>query len=170
MRVGAEHLSEPYRTVVVELLSKLLCVFSDRLVSVAVYGSVARGTARRDSDLDLLVVAHDLPRGIGQRIRMFEQAEDAIQPLLDKLFDEGYYIALSPILLTPEEVQRIPPILIDLVEDAVIVYDRDNFLQNVLARVKKKLEELGAYRVWLGKRWYWVLKKDYRFGEVIQIE
>ncbi len=165
-----EYLSEPYRIVVVELLNKLLCVFSDRLVSLAVYGSVARGTARRDSDLDLLVVIQDLPKSISQRIGMFEKAEYQIQSLLDKLFDEGYYIALSPVILTPEEVRRIPPILIDLVEDAVIVYDKDNFLQNILAYVKRKLEELGAQRVWIGKKWYWILKRDYKFGEVIRIE
>jgi len=30
--------------------------------------------------------------------------------------------------------------------------------------------ELKAERVRIGKRWYWRLKKDYKFGEVIRIE
>jgi hypothetical protein len=30
--------------------------------------------------------------------------------------------------------------------------------------------ELGAERVWVGRKWYWRLKKDYKFGEVIVIE
>ena len=35
--------------------------------------------------------------------------------------------------------------------------------------MRARLEELGAQRVRLGKRWYWVLKKDYRWGEVIEL-
>jgi len=170
VRVGLEHIPEPYREVVRVLLDRLLQVMGCRLVSLAVYGSVARGTPRRDSDLDLLVVAKDLPKSISQRIRIFEQAEDMIQDVLDRLLDQGYYIALSPIMLTPEEVRRIPPILLDMTEDAVIVYDKDDFLKKVLNYLREKLRELGAHRVWIGKRWYWILKKDYKFGEVIKIE
>jgi hypothetical protein len=46
------------------LLDALLSLYGDNLVSLVVYGSVARGRARRDSDLDLLVVFEDLPRGV----------------------------------------------------------------------------------------------------------
>jgi len=40
----------------------------------------------------------------------------------------------------------------------------------VLARLKRRLDELGARRVWMGRKWYWVLKPDAKFGEVIEIE
>jgi predicted nucleotidyltransferase len=36
-------------------------VYGPRLVSLAIFGSVARGTARPDSDLDFLIVAEGLP-------------------------------------------------------------------------------------------------------------
>jgi len=32
------------------------------------------------------------------------------------------------------------------------------------------LDELDSQRVQLGKKWYWILKKDYKFWEVISIE
>ena len=57
-----------------------------------------------------------------------------------------------------------------MVEDAVIVYDRNGFFEKILLRLKRKLEELGAERVWIGKKWYWRLKRNYRFGEEIVIE
>ncbi|MEW6448689.1 MAG: nucleotidyltransferase domain-containing protein [Bacillota bacterium] len=36
-------------------------VYRNRLVSVAVFGSVGRRTPRPDSNIDLLIVAEDLP-------------------------------------------------------------------------------------------------------------
>ena len=57
-----------------------------------------------------------------------------------------------------------------MVEDAIILYDRGGFFGEVLGRLRRRLEELGARRVRLGRRWYWVLKGDFRFGEVVEIE
>ena len=56
-----------------------------------------------------------------------------------------------------------------MVEDAIIAYDKDDFFTKVLERVRKRLEELGSKRVRMGRKWYWILKPDYRFGEVIRI-
>lgn len=57
-----------------------------------------------------------------------------------------------------------------MVEDAIILYDKDNFFENILNSLRRRLKELGAERKKLGKKWYWVLKKDYKIGEVIEIE
>jgi predicted nucleotidyltransferase len=56
-RVVVEFLDEPYRSLVKELCVALQRVFMDKLVSVVLFGSVARGEARVDSDVDLLIVA-----------------------------------------------------------------------------------------------------------------
>jgi len=40
----------------------------------------------------------------------------------------------------------------------------------VLERLRRRLRELGARRVVVpGKGWYWILKPDAEFGEVIRI-
>jgi len=57
-----------------------------------------------------------------------------------------------------------------MVEDAIILYDRGSFFENILNRLRKRLNELNAKRVRMGKMWYWVLKEPYEFGEVIEIE
>jgi predicted nucleotidyltransferase len=66
------------------LLSRLLDAcrqhYGDRLVSLAVYGSVGRGTPRADSDLDLLIVAERLPSGRVARSEEFRAVEDALGP------------------------------------------------------------------------------------------
>lgn len=38
----------------------------------------------------------------------------------------------------------------------------------LLNRLKKRLRELGAERVRIGRKWYWSLKGDYRFWEEIR--
>lgn len=35
--------------------------------------------------------------------------------------------------------------------------------------MKERLKLLGAKRVWSGDTWYWILKEDYKPGEVFEI-
>ncbi|ADN51472.1 nucleotidyltransferase family protein [Vulcanisaeta distributa] len=170
-RKGLDFIKEPYRTVIQNLLNSLIRLYGDNLVSLVIYGSVARGVQRRDSDIDMLVIFEELPKPMSDRIKMFERAEDEVQSLLDELLDRGYAITLSPLIKTREEAKRFSPLYLDMTEDAVIVYDKDGFFEGVLTRIINRLRELGATRVWVSDRaWYWVLKRDYRFGEVIEIE
>jgi hypothetical protein len=53
---------ERYAPLLEQLVTELKTRYGDRLVSVAVYGSVGRGTPRPDSDVDVLIVVRDLPR------------------------------------------------------------------------------------------------------------
>ncbi len=168
-RVGVQYLKEPYRTLVSRLLDALLEVWGSKLVSLVVFGSAARGDARPDSDVDLLVVGRELPRSRFRRQELFEKAEERLEDLFSELWDRGFVAEFSPIILDVEEARRHRPLYLDMVEDSVIVYDSDGFMQRILDEVAKKLDELGARRVWIGKRWYWVLKQHYVPGEVIEL-
>ncbi|BFH73197.1 hypothetical protein SJAV_11410 [Sulfurisphaera javensis] len=87
------------------------------------------------------------------------------------LIDQGYYITLSPITKSKDEAIHFTPLYLDMIEDAVIIYDKDNFMEKVLNRISEELRKLGAKRVWLSDRaWYWDLKPNYKFGDVIEIE
>ena len=102
-RKDLESLDKPYRSVLGKLLSFLLEVFGENLVSLVVFGSVARGDYRRDSDIDLLLVVRNLPKGRFRRVELFEKAEEKLEKDLNALFDKDYYISFSPIIKTPEE-------------------------------------------------------------------
>ena len=165
-----KEVKEPYRSLLERLVKLLEDKFGDRLVSVVLYGSVARGDNRKDSDVDLLVVIKDLPKSVTERQELFMEVEKELDDYVERLMDEGYYITLSPVLKTPEEASRFSPLYMDMTEDAIILFDRDDFFRNVLERVKKRLEELGFERVWISKKaWYW-RKRNYKFGEVIQFD
>ncbi|MEM3073055.1 MAG: hypothetical protein QW172_06345 [Candidatus Bathyarchaeia archaeon] len=86
------------------------------------------------------------------------------------MLDRGYAVMISPIMKSMEEALRMSPIYLDMVEDATIVYDKGGFFVGILQRLKKRLDELGSERVWVGRRWYWRLKRDFKFGEAVIIE
>jgi len=93
--VGLEHLAEPYRDVVARLLEGLLAAWGERLVSLVVFGSVARGEARGGSDVDLLVVGASLPRPRFRRQELFEVAERFVEPLMEELRSKGFILDFS---------------------------------------------------------------------------
>jgi len=57
-----------YLPLISEVLASLLKTYGGRLNSVVLYGSVARGTARENSDLDILAVIEGLSENFSERI------------------------------------------------------------------------------------------------------
>ncbi|MCS7094180.1 MAG: nucleotidyltransferase domain-containing protein, partial [Candidatus Aenigmarchaeota archaeon] len=142
---------EPYESIIEKLLEALKNKYGDRLVSVVLFGSLARKEARKDSDIDLLIVIKDLPKSRLKRQEEFLEVESHLEDLLEKT--EGF-VDLSPILRTPEEILKYPPILLDIVEDGIILHDENDFFKKVIEDLREKLEKLGAKRIKMGKRWF----------------
>lgn len=162
-------LKEAFEDLIHRTVAAARAVYGERLVSLVLYGSVARGTMRHDSDMDVLVIARDLPRGRLNRMREFAVVEDAVADELHRLATRGIHTSLSPLLKTPDEVAQRSPLFLDMVEDARVLYDREGFFAAHLARMRNRLAELGARRIWRGNAWYWDLKPDYRPGEVFEL-
>ncbi len=160
----------PFRPLLEALLLACRQYYGDRLVALAVFGSLGRGTAGPESDVDLLIVCRDLPAGRIPRIEEFcSRVEPALETLLRQLSARGIHTRLSPVFKTPEELEVGSPLLLDMVEDAVILDDPEGILAGRLRRLQERLAELGARRVWQGDQWYWDLKPDYRPGEVFEL-
>lgn len=162
-------LKESFERLFGEILNALQENYGERLVSLAVFGSVARGTQRPDSDVDLLVVCNPLPPGRMRRIAEFEEVEKILAPALSDLERQGISTFLSPVLKTPAEMDRGSVFYVDLVEDARLLYDRGDFLKGFLARLRRRLEQLGARRIRRGNAWYWDLKPDFKPGEIFEL-
>jgi len=162
-------LKEKFGELLDRLLKETKSLYGDNLVSFVVFGSVARETYRFNSDVDLLIVAKNLPKGRMKRVGQFEAVEDRLEPFLNSLKKEGVDTYISPVFKTPEEAEYGSPLFLDMVEDSRFLYDKDGFFAGRLERLRGRLKELGAKRVWRGNVWHWVLKPDYKPGEAIEL-
>jgi hypothetical protein len=88
---------------------------------------------------------------------------------MDSLRNIGIYTSLSPVIKTPEEVMAGSLLFLDMIDDALILFDREGFFTRFLQEFSSKLKEMGAKKVVTGERWHWVLKPDYKQGEVFEI-
>jgi uncharacterized protein len=141
----------------------------DNLVSVVLFGSVSRGAATADSDLDLLIICERLPDGRFARLRSVEDADRRFDEDLARLRSAGIRTRLACLLKTRAEAARTVPLYLDMVEDARLLYDRDRFFAGVLAHLQGSLARLGAERRQRGRVRYWVLKREFTPGEVFEL-
>ena len=145
--------------------------FRNRLISICLFGSVARGEAKPDSDIDILVVADALPIDIGMRIKETNYVHENLKKseAYISLRKSDVSGLISDIFFTPEEIERHPPILLDIIDDGVILYDKNSFLSNALKTLKDTLEIKKARKVTTKKGHFWILKPDVEFGEVVEL-
>jgi len=151
------------------LLAECRRHYATNLVSVAVFGSVGRGTPRPDSDIDILIVAEGLPDGRMRRSRDFETVETAMGSAIRRAAQAGVHTSLAPVFKTPAEAGAGSPLFLDMIDDARVLVDRDQFLRQLFDRFRERLTARGARRVWRGNAWFWDLKPDYRPGDEFEL-
>ena len=154
--------------------ARLIALFSiealrlfSNIKSIVVYGSVSRGDAAKESDVDLLVLIED-ERSVGERIQKLSRLEDlgAIREELEWLDSQGIFTHISILPFTEREALQFPPILLDIVEEGIPVADDGTFLE-LRDRLRARLMEAGAKREFLSPtEWYWDLAPGLRLGEV----
>ncbi len=165
----ANMIRENFKKLSKRILKEVKSDYKEKLITLAIFGSVARERMNSESDIDLLIIAENLPEGRMKRIRQFDRIEKKLEPDLAIMQKKRIYTCFSPMFKTPEEVKRGSPLFLDMVFDLKILYDKNDFFWNYLADFKKRLDKLGAKRIVQGERWYWILKPDYKWGEVLEI-
>lgn len=156
---------EPFRAALAAATEAWIELLGPRLVSLVLFGSAARGTAGASSDIDLMIVAGEFPRSLSERRRPL-LAEWRRVRAARGLPDVEWNLVTK----TPDEARHHSPLYLDMVEDAILLVDRDGFFGHVLDAMRARMRVLASRRVFLDDgSWYWDLKPDFRFGEVVEI-
>jgi len=138
--------------------------FGSALRSLVLFGSLARGTAKKESDIDLLLVADGLPESYDKRLSVIRSilSFEPIEKWRSLLWkEEGLYPLVEIIPLTAEEALKTHPFYLDMTESAIVIYDREMFFARKLDHLRASLEEIGAFKSVLPSgQWFWVLAKD----------
>ena len=120
-----------------ELVRRFVDGLGDNLVALAFFGSWARGEAGEHSDIDLLLIARELPAN------PIERGKVVYKPIRDM---EGQG-RISILARTVEEFTAdVTPLHLDLSEDAIVIHDPEGFLESRLRRVRELIEEAGLER------------------------
>lgn len=164
--VGYESLPGPYVPLLLSFLQALLQERGRDLRSVVLYGSVARGDAKRESDIDLLLVVRDLPDGYMARVSGMTgpEGQRAVQEEKALLRRAGYSGHLSWIVVSPEEARRFRLLYLDISTDGHVLLDREGLFEGILEGVRKEMNRVGATSHPVGEGWYWSFGKDIRLG------
>ena len=163
---------ENYKTLLNQFTELLQREYGTELISVVLYGSVARGYARRDSDIDIIIVLENAPAEYYKRTERVwkvlinvEQTDEWVT-----LNRQGYQPYIKPIIFSKAEAEESRYLFLDIVEDGIILYDNEGYFAGRLERLRQRLMELGSKRVFLEDgSWYWLLKPDLRRGEVFEL-
>lgn len=128
-----------YKETLNEFLGKCKEKFGKDLVSVVLFGSVAKGTAKEYSDIDLLIVAKELPP--------FEERIPLISDLCYEMLIK-YKVSISPILMTPEEFDKNIsagfPLFLGVIMGYKPIFDKNRFSANLLTKFSNALKKEGA--------------------------
>lgn len=146
--------------------------YGGRLVSAALFGSVARGDAIPTSDIDLLLVIKGLSPRITDRYTELGKLNPEFydSPENQQRKREGGMNPIQPVLYTPQEALGVHDIYLDMTQNTVILYDRAELIRKRLIKLSLRLKELGSKRLTVGGKPVWILKPDLKRGEVVTLE
>ena len=111
-----------------------------KIISLAIFGSVARRENGADSDIDLLVVAEGIAK------KRIERIPDMIRIKRELDLESP----LDILLVSKDECQsnfrNHNPLYLDIAFDAEIVYDNTDFLENLMGETRKYVDSHGIRR------------------------
>ncbi len=147
-----------------------VATYGERLISLAIFGSWARGAATPASDLDLLVVAEPLPPSRMKRVREFRRVADATRAARSRAWsDQGPEIELAPVFKTPLELAAGSPLYLDMTLWRVVLADRGGMLETFLEGLSGRMRKLGSRRVPFKGGVFWDYKPDFQAGDVVEL-
>lgn len=161
---------ENYRPLLDRLVLLLQESLGEKLLSVSLYGSLARDQFRLDSDIDLIVVVRGEQ---GEAEDGWRIARDRLEgsPEYQFLAERKLWPSFSPFLMTESYLrQETPWLFLEVQDHGLVLHDPQGFLVWKLERVRQRMKELGSKKVMMPDgSWYWDVKPDWKPREEFEL-
>lgn len=108
----------------------------EKVMGIMLFGSVARGLYRKDSDIDVLIAIR------GNAISCIDEIEesiDGVEELRSPLVQMGFYLRIRPLILSLEDLKIFRPIYLSIVDEGVILFERRDALTNFMTDIKRNI-------------------------------
>jgi hypothetical protein len=146
--------------------------YEERLEAVVLFGSVARGDWKKESDIDLLVVVDGW-----DQLKEWERIEE-LSSLKTKLAKcgsysnartAGFYPAIHTLPLDSTELKDFRPLYFDISADGIVLFDREGSIGKFVNSVRDLAARVGTKRIVRPDgSFYWVVA-PVRLGEVVEL-
>ncbi len=144
--------------------------YKEDLLSIILFGSVARGKWNNESDIDLFIIftnKSSLRTTINNRLTKiisdYERKSKLRSSKGDRLFS-----TIQDISLVLEDLHTFRTVFYDIAMDGIILFDRNQTGFHFLKKIKKRIEEKGLRRIFIKENdYYW--KRNVKFGEIIEL-
>lgn len=144
--------------------------YKEDLLSIILFGSVARGKWNNESDIDLFIIFSNkssIRTAINNRLTKiisdYERKSKLRNSKGDRLFS-----TIQDMSLSLKDLHTFRTIFYDIAMDGIILFDRNQTGFHFLKKIKKRIEEKGLKRVFIKENdYYW--ERNVKFGEIIEL-
>ncbi len=157
-----------YKPLIHKFLVDIKDKYKDNLISIVLFGSVVRGNGRKESDIDLLVILDDTSDIYYDRLKPLVDIELKMREsaVYERYIKEGVMPCFSYLVFSIKEAEENHYVFLDMVEEAIILYDKNNYFKRRLSVFSERLSTMGSKKLSLEDgSWYWDLKSDLRMGD-----
>lgn len=155
-------------------LKKFLDFFKERLrdnlISIIIYGSVARGTWNEYSDIDLLtVLSNEFFKKHGDKeiskfvIDFYKLSKQ------EKFYHKYKFHSLQILSLSLAELDRFRTLFYDIALDGIILYDPRGVGSNLIKKYQKEIEKKNIKRIFINRNDFYWKRKNVKFGETVEL-
>ncbi|TFF88025.1 MAG: nucleotidyltransferase domain-containing protein [Promethearchaeota archaeon] len=162
-------LQNSYSNLILKIIHVLKNNLRENLLSVGIFGSLARGEAKSDSDLDLFIIVREFKGSVLERTKYLLELKrkEIVEEELKFLRSYSINPRFNFILKTKDEL-KLNFFTIDISFDMKILYD-NAILNNYIGKIQGMVKKRGIKRKYM-KNGKFYLDLNIEFGEVFEFE
>jgi len=160
-----------YQNYIFSFINRLKENFSEKLLSVILFGSVSRRKLLKSSDFDLLLIFSNeitntflLDKKIADLTIEFYKNNELKNEKGIKV-----YPAIQTIVLSLMELDIFRTLFYDIATDEIIIFDKDDPGLKFVKKIKNRIKEKELKRVYLGDNDFYWKRKKIRFEEIVEL-